>query len=100
MLIVFRIVLPAAFTPGLLLADGAVFSLGRAVVLPPVVDGRLDVEGARSPLLDNPPARRLEAVGTRVPVLLRVFGRAGRALVGGPYDGPDDRGRDAAMLCC
>jgi hypothetical protein len=79
MLIVFRIVFPAPFTPG------AVRNLGRAVLLPPGVDGRLDVEGARRPLFGNPPACRLAIVGT-LPVLFRVFvvGNAGSAVVGGP----------------
>ena len=44
-LIVFRMLFPASFTPG------AFRSLGRAVLLAPGEDGILDVEGARSPLL-------------------------------------------------
>jgi hypothetical protein len=84
MLIVFRIVLPAEFTAGPSpMALEVVRNLGRAVLLPPGVDGRPEDEGARSPLLAPPPTRRLETVGT-IPTLFRVFGRAGNAAVGGP----------------
>lgn len=49
MLIVFRIDLPAAFTPGVAipLGPGVVLSLGRAVV----GGGVLEADGARRPLL-------------------------------------------------
>jgi hypothetical protein len=43
-LMVFLMLFPASFTPGFR-------SLGRAVLLPPGEGRRLDVEGARSPLL-------------------------------------------------
>ena len=95
-LIVFLIVFPAALTPG------AVRNLGRVVFPPGVVGGgRCDVEGARSPLfgrLGVDPVSKSETVGM-LPVLLRVFvvGKAGSADVGGPYDGLDGRGIEAAM---
>ena len=62
MLMVFRIVFPAPFTPGV------VRDLGRVVLLPPGVDRRLGDEGARRPLLGSPLACRLAVVGT-LPVL-------------------------------
>lgn len=100
MLIVFRIVFPAEFTPGGLPKTlGVVRSFGRAGLLPPGVDGRLDVEGARRPLLPIPPAFRLEAVGTS-PLLFRVFGSAGKGDVGAPWDGPECRGIDVAISPC
>jgi hypothetical protein len=84
MLIVFLILFPAPLTPGV------VRNFGRAMLLPPGVEGRLDVEGARRPLLGKPPplaasALRLAIVGT-LPVLFLVFvvGNAGNAVVGGP----------------
>ena len=88
MLIVFLTVLPAALTPG------AVRNFVRLVVLPAGVEGRLDVEGARSPLLGSAGVAGVPGVegflkSDRVgiaPVLLRVLvvGKAGRAVVGGP----------------
>jgi len=95
MLMVFRNVLPAPFTPG------AVRSLGNAVPPPGVVGklGKLDDEGARRPLFPEV-ACRLETVGT-IPVLFLVFGNAGSAVVGGPYDGRPvvvGRGIDAAIV--
>lgn len=86
MLICFRIVLPAPFTPGVVL------SLGR-VVLPPGVPGAevevFEDEGARRPLFGSRGGEVLilesEMVGM-FPVLFRVFvvGKAGNAVVGGP----------------
>lgn len=95
MLMVLRIVFPAPLTPG------AVRSFGRVVLLPPGVEGRLDADGARSPLFGNPKlseAFRVAMVGT-IPVLFRVFvvGSAGRAVVGGPYEGLEGLGIEAAM---
>lgn len=98
MLIVFRIVFPAPFTPGVVL------NLGR-VVLPPGVVGaeRFDAEGARRPLFGNWGGEVLilesEMVGM-FPVLFRVFvvGSAGNAVVGGPYEGLDGRGIAAAIV--
>lgn len=98
MLIVFRIVFPAAFTPGVAL------NLGR-VVLPPGVVGaeRFECEGARSPLFGNRGGEVLSLASERVesfPVLFRVFvvGNAGNAVVGGPYEGLDGRGNAAAIM--
>lgn len=97
MLIVFLMVLPAAFTPG------AVRNLGRVELPPGVAGGIPDVEGARSPLFGKlggevPLLSKLDKVGI-APVLLRVFvvGKAGSAVVGGPYDGLEGRGIAAAM---
>jgi len=77
-LIVFRNVFPAPFTPGV------VRSFGNAVLPPGVVGklGKLGDEGARRPLFPEV-ACRLETVGT-IPVLFLVFGNAGSAVVGGP----------------
>lgn len=98
MLIVFRIVFPAPFTPGVPL------SFGR-VVLPPGVVGaeRFECEGARMPLLGNRGGEVLILDSERsgmFPVLFRVFvvGNAGNADVGGPYDGLDGRGNAAAIM--
>jgi hypothetical protein len=85
MLIVFLTLFPAAFTPGV------VRNFVRFVVLPPGEEGRLDVEGARSPLRGSAgvagveAALRFASVGM-APVLLRVLvvGKAGSAVVGGP----------------
>jgi hypothetical protein len=92
-LMVFLMLLPASFTPG------AFRSFGRVALCGDV--GRFDVEGARRPLLGRLGAAsdlKSESVGM-APVLLRVLvlGKAGRALVGGPRDGLDGRGSDAAM---
>lgn len=92
-LIVFLMLLPASFTPG------AFRSLGRVALWGEV--GRFDDEGARRPLLGRlgaPSELKSESVGM-APVLLRVLvlGRAGRALVGGPRDGLEGRGSEAAM---
>ena len=79
MLIVFRKVFPAPFTPG------AARSLGNAMLPPGDVGilGKLGDEGARRPLFPVVVACRLETVGT-IPVLFLVFGNAGSAVVGGP----------------
>ena len=97
MLIVFLMVFPSALNPGV------VRNFGKVVLPPGVVgEGRCDVEGALSPLLGRlgvgASVLRLDVVGT-LPVLLRVFivGKAGNADVGGPYEGPDGRGIEAAM---
>ena len=84
MLIVFRMVLPAPFTPGV------GFDFGSDE-LPPGVVGfeTCDDEGARRPLFGKfgakEPGFESESEGI-FPVLLRVFdtGNAGRAVVGGP----------------
>ena len=81
MLIVFRIVLPAAFTPG------TVRTFGRDVVGSGVV-GVCVLEGVRRPLLGkgvcNPVCE--SAIVGIAPVLFRVFvvGIAGKDVVGGP----------------
>lgn len=87
MLMVFRIVLPAPLTPGV------VFDFGSAEPppLPPGVVGFAicDDEGARRPLFGtfgvNDPGFESEKDGM-FPVLLRVLdtGNAGKAVVGGP----------------
>jgi len=95
MLIVFRIDFPAALTP-----DTARI-LGRE---PPAlgVVGSDDVEGARSELLGKLGIESERSSGEvcMPPVLLRVFfdGNAGSAVVGGPYDGLDGLGSEAAMM--
>jgi hypothetical protein len=96
MLIVFRIVLPAVFTPGIFRTFGGDVvgngAIGRVCVL----------EGVRRPLLGrgvcNPTCK--SAVVGIAPVLFRVFvvGIAGNEVVGGPYDGRDGCGVAAAML--
>jgi hypothetical protein len=97
-LIVFLRVLPAEFTP----APGR--SLGRGEVLPLGDAGkeRCGCEGARNPLLgrlgtDDVSERAKSANVGILPVLFRVFGNAGRAEVGGPKEGLDGRGIDAAI---
>jgi hypothetical protein len=99
MLIVFLMVLPAAFTPGVFR------NLGRVEDPVGVAGGGIpeEVEGARRPLLGKlggevPDLSKLDTVGI-APVLLRVFvvGKAGSAVVGGPYDGLEGRGIAAAM---
>jgi hypothetical protein len=94
MLIVFRIDFPAPFTP----ETARIFGRGA----PPGVAGSEDVEGARNELLGilGIESERISGVVCMPPVLLRVFleGRAGRAVVGGPKDGRDGRGREAAMM--
>lgn len=98
MLMVFLIVLPAPLTPGV---D---FDFGSAG-LPPGVVGFVmcDAEGARRPLLGTAgvklPDFDSEADGI-FPVLLRVFetGNAGKAVVGGPYDGLEGRGIEACIV--
>lgn len=88
MLIVFLIVFPAAFTPGV---D---FDFGRAEPPPPIAPGVVgltvrDADGARRPLFGTfgvrLPDLSSEVVGM-FPVLLRVFdiGNAGKAVFGGP----------------
>jgi hypothetical protein len=89
---VFLKVLPAALTPGVDLTFGKD---------KPGLPGTLTDEGARSPLRgiaggDSP---NFESEEGRVPVLFRVLptGKAGSAAVGGPKDGLDGRGNDAAI---
>ena len=85
MLIVFLIVCPAALTPGVARNFRRV-EFGAGVE---VVGGRLEEEGARSPLFGKLGRgallfSRLDKVGM-APVLFRVFvGKAGSAVVGGP----------------
>lgn len=77
-----------------------VLSLGRAALDPGVVGGgSADVEGARSALFGKLGAGPSSEVDGILPVLLRVFfvGNAGRADVGGPYDGLEGRGIEADM---
>lgn len=101
MLMVFLIVFPALLTPGV------VRSFDRLVLLPPMTgdglrEGSCDVDGARNPLLGKLGVEAVdwksETVGM-LPVLLRdLVGRAGKAVVGGPYDGLDGLGIEAAIL--
>ena len=95
-LIVFRIVFPAPFTPAVVL------SFGKAVLPPGVAGLRLE-EGARRPLFGRLGVEAPGLVSERVgmlPVLFRVFaaGNAGNGDCGGPYDGLDGRGRAAAIV--
>jgi hypothetical protein len=96
-LIVFLSVFPVAFTPGV------VRNFGKVRLLTGVVGAVCDVEGARRPLfgkgVDVPDfeSENVESVGM-VPVLFRVFGSAGNADVGGPYDGLEGRGIAAAIV--
>ena len=98
MLMVFRNVFPAPFTPGVVL------SLGKTVLPPGVVRAaRFECEGARIPLFGNRGGEVLVLESDMVgmfPVLFRVFvvGSAGRAEVGGPYEGLDGRGSAAAIV--
>lgn len=60
-----------------------------------------DEEGARRPLFGKFGVdAKSETVGM-FPVLFRVLvvGRAGNAAVGGPYDGLEGLGKEAAILC-
>jgi hypothetical protein len=101
MLIVFRIVLPAAFTPGAAVAlpvPGVVRSLGRPVF----GGGVLVVDGALRPLLGRgvcSPIRESDGI-VNAPILFRVLsaGKAGSADVGGPYDGRAGRGMVVAIV--
>jgi hypothetical protein len=96
-LIVFLIVFPAAFTPGVVL------NFGKVTLVVGVVGAVFDVEGARRPLfgkgVEAPDleSESVESVGM-APVLFRVFGSAGNADVGGPYDGLEGRGIAAAIV--
>lgn len=97
MLIVFLIVLPAAFTPGV------GFDFGSGLL--PARDGLVgfeswDDEGARRPLFGKfGVVAKSETVGI-FPVLFRVLvvGSAGNAAVGGPYEGLEGLGKEAAIL--
>lgn len=93
-LTVFRIVLPAAFMPGV------VRNFGR--VVDSAVDGdKLVLEGARIPLFgrgvwDSTPTSGDVGI---IPVLFRDFaGIGGSAVVGGPYEGREGLGMVVAML--
>jgi hypothetical protein len=90
-LTVLRIVLPAEFTPDT--ARGC----GRAPVGAGDVGARYVDDGARNPVFGVPDL--LPGVD-RAPILLRVLltGRAGSAVVGGPIEGRDGRGRAADMV--
>jgi hypothetical protein len=94
-LMVFRIVLPAAFTACVVRNFGSVADSA--------VDGDTPaLEGARMPLLGSgvwdPILVSSDVVV--VPVLFRDFatGIGGNAVVGGPHDGREGRGRVVAML--
>lgn len=96
MLMVFRIVLPAAFTPGV------PRGLGRAVIGAGVVGAVCMLEGVRRPVLGSGvwgPSLESGIVGM-APVLFLVFvvGIAGNAVEGGPIDGLEGRGMVAGML--
>lgn len=95
MLIVFRIVLPCAFVPvGRVLSFGSVLDKAR-----PVSGG--PPEGDRSPVLGRGIVRSFESgnVGMApVLFLVLVVGIAGKADVGGPKDGREGRGIDAAIV--
>jgi hypothetical protein len=94
MLIVLRIVLPCEFVPGMVLSFGSVLGKAR-----PVSGG--PPEGDRSPVLGRGIVRSFESVNVGIaPVLFLVFvvGMAGKAEVGGPYDGREGRGIEAAMV--
>ena len=93
MLTVFRIVLP----PVTMLETAR--GWGSAAVGAGVVGGRNVLDGARMPLLGVLGVDLLAGV-VRLPVLLRVLptGRAGRAVVGGPFDGRAVLGSAVAML--
>lgn len=78
--------------------------MGRVVLLSPGDEEGMpdDDEGARSPLFGRLGAvsdLNSESVGM-APVLLRVlvFGKAGRAVCGGPKDGLEGRGIVAAIV--
>lgn len=81
-LIVFLIVFPALFTPGI------AFDFGIVELPPGVKSAIFDAEGARRPLFGKLGARLVptsELLGM-LPVLFLVFvvGKAGRAVFGGP----------------
>lgn len=86
MLMVFRMVFPAAFMPGVN------FGFAGIELPPPGVVGvaLCDAEGARKPLFGMLGVRLPEDLISEMvgmfPVLLRVFdmGNAGKAVVGGP----------------
>lgn len=98
-LIVFLIDLPAPFTPGV------VRNLGRVVSDAPGVVGRGSpaAEGARKEDFgrrggDPSDFAISDGVGM-LPVLFRLLtGSAGKAVVGGPYDGLEGLGRAAAIV--
>jgi len=96
MLTVFRNVLPAPFMPAM---PDTERGWGSAVVGGGVAGGRRLVDGARSPVLGAIGANLVAGVGTP-PVLLRVLptGKAGSAIVGGPFDGRDGLGSEADMV--
>jgi hypothetical protein len=97
MLIVFLIVLPAAFTPGV----GFDF---RRLLLPVglgvVGFGSCDDDGTRKPLFGRLGVDSTSDTVDTLPRLFRVLvvGSAGSADVGGPYEGLDGLGREAAMV--
>jgi hypothetical protein len=105
-LIVRRIVLPAAFTPGVgveFADEDAVRGVGRPevevegdVVL--AGKGKADADGIRRPDFGSCDEPVLEGVCAFV--LLRVFeaGSGGKAVVGGPNAGLEGRGRVAAIV--
>jgi len=98
MLIVFRIVLFGPFSPEGVLCFGS-------VALPPGVvgGGSCEVEGALRPLRGKPEAGEGESDSGVIgmpPILFLDFdiGKAGKAVVGGPYDGLEGRGIAAAIV--
>ncbi len=93
MLTTFLIVLPALLSPE---AD---LGCGKEPVGAGVVGGRKAADGARNPVLGVDGVDLVADVGTP-PVLFRVLptGRAGRAIVGGPFDGRDGLGSVADMM--
>ena len=97
MLTVLRKVLPAVTV------EAAVFGWGSAEVGAGDVGGRnVAAEGARSPLLGVFGADLLDAGVWIPPVLFLVLptGRAGRAAVGGPFEGLETLGRAVAISAC
>lgn len=96
MLIVLRKVLPDEFMPG-----ERIFGNDELLRFGDDGSDRLcGCEGARKPLLGRlgaVEASKLESVGI-FPVLLRVFGNAGSADVGGPIEGLAGRGMDAIVV--
>jgi len=92
---VLRIVLPAPLTPGVALGFGRLF--GRGVT----ESDMLVLEGARRPLLGKGVENAAGSATVGMPpvlFLVLVVGIAGNADVGGPYDGLEGRGIDAAIV--
>lgn len=94
MLTLFRMVFPAPFvgTPS--------FGCGSAAFGAGEGGTRLIVEGVLRPDRGVPGADLIEGAFGIPPVLLRVLltGKAGRAILGGPRDGRDGRGKVVVMV--